>query len=251
MTNHIITSRRGRQPRNNSEQPALYIAFATIRPVSYTAMSRSRPSSPRAVNGSSSSHQPRLAGPSGASNSEPLHISMNSVRPYSIDDPDDQQHDLSYLRDSSEEFRQHDGPFSAPPSSTPSQLPDRSTPLPSRASTAPSPREQDHRADYMSLHNGPSSSAHGHNVGGGSPPMPLFAQAGSRTGTPPRDGPDESALLAPLPSSTISGHSSGTSQSSQSIGSQLCYGCQKPMTGQFVRALGTVYHLDCFRCRVR
>lgn len=23
------------------------------------------------------------------------------------------------------------------------------------------------------------------------------------------------------------------------------------MTGQFVRALGTVYHLDCFRCQVR
>jgi hypothetical protein len=22
------------------------------------------------------------------------------------------------------------------------------------------------------------------------------------------------------------------------------------MTGQFVRALGTVYHLDCFRCQV-
>lgn len=29
-----------------------------------------------------------------------------------------------------------------------------------------------------------------------------------------------------------------------------CAKCDLPMTGQFVRALGTVYHLDCFRCLV-
>ncbi|GAA5959604.1 hypothetical protein JCM3765_007214 [Sporobolomyces pararoseus] len=28
-----------------------------------------------------------------------------------------------------------------------------------------------------------------------------------------------------------------------------CAKCELPMTGQFVRALGTVYHLDCFRCQ--
>ncbi|KAG9017166.1 hypothetical protein FRB90_001518 [Tulasnella sp. 427] len=27
-----------------------------------------------------------------------------------------------------------------------------------------------------------------------------------------------------------------------------CSTCQQPMSGQFVRALGTVFHLDCFRC---
>jgi len=32
---------------------------------------------------------------------------------------------------------------------------------------------------------------------------------------------------------------------------QVCHACQRPMTGQFVRALGNVYHLDCFRCAVR
>ncbi|GAA6021426.1 hypothetical protein JCM10207_004729 [Rhodosporidiobolus poonsookiae] len=31
-------------------------------------------------------------------------------------------------------------------------------------------------------------------------------------------------------------------------GQALCAKCELPMTGQFVRALGTVYHLDCFRC---
>lgn len=30
---------------------------------------------------------------------------------------------------------------------------------------------------------------------------------------------------------------------------QQCDACGKPMTGQFVRALGVVFHLDCFRCR--
>ncbi|KDN45879.1 RhoGAP-domain-containing protein [Tilletiaria anomala UBC 951] len=30
---------------------------------------------------------------------------------------------------------------------------------------------------------------------------------------------------------------------------QACAACGKPMSGQFVRALGTVYHLDCFKCR--
>lgn len=30
----------------------------------------------------------------------------------------------------------------------------------------------------------------------------------------------------------------------------MCAKCGLPMTGQFVRALGTVYHLDCFRCQV-
>ncbi|WFC97008.1 Rho-type GTPase activating protein Rga1 [Malassezia brasiliensis] len=29
---------------------------------------------------------------------------------------------------------------------------------------------------------------------------------------------------------------------------QVCAACARPMTGQFVRALGGVYHLDCFRC---
>lgn len=38
------------------------------------------------------------------------------------------------------------------------------------------------------------------------------------------------------------GSSSGTSR-------QPCAKCGQTMTGQFVRALGTVYHLDCFRCQ--
>ncbi|TIB72683.1 RhoGAP-domain-containing protein [Wallemia mellicola] len=30
--------------------------------------------------------------------------------------------------------------------------------------------------------------------------------------------------------------------------SELCFECSLPMSGQFVRALGNIYHLDCFKC---
>ena len=32
--------------------------------------------------------------------------------------------------------------------------------------------------------------------------------------------------------------------------SRACYACGKPMQGPFVRALGAVYHLNCFKCLV-
>lgn len=46
------------------------------------------------------------------------------------------------------------------------------------------------------------------------------------------------------------GSSSSTSSTRVSRREQACDACGKPMTGQFVRALGVVFHLDCFRCRV-
>jgi hypothetical protein len=32
--------------------------------------------------------------------------------------------------------------------------------------------------------------------------------------------------------------------------SKLCKKCGEPLTGQFVRALGGTFHLECFKCRV-
>ena len=43
----------------------------------------------------------------------------------------------------------------------------------------------------------------------------------------------------------------GSSGRSRAKKSQRCAKCSQPMTGQFVRALGAVFHLDCFRCQVR
>lgn len=32
--------------------------------------------------------------------------------------------------------------------------------------------------------------------------------------------------------------------------SRVCVKCNQPLTGQFVRALGGTFHLECFKCRV-
>lgn len=55
--------------------------------------------------------------------------------------------------------------------------------------------------------------------------------------------------------SSQGGGANNTQQTTQSSSghrrtAQLCAKCNLPMTGQFVRALGTVFHLDCFRCQV-
>lgn len=44
---------------------------------------------------------------------------------------------------------------------------------------------------------------------------------------------------------------SGTTHGSSPKSTRTCAKCQGPLTGQFVRALGGTYHLDCFKCRVK
>ncbi|QDS74422.1 hypothetical protein FKW77_006001 [Venturia effusa] len=51
---------------------------------------------------------------------------------------------------------------------------------------------------------------------------------------------------APSASSTAV---SVTAPPSSSVLSKLCGKCQQPLTGQFVRALGDTYHLECFICK--
>ncbi|BGP48100.1 Rho-type GTPase activating protein Rga1 [Rhodotorula kratochvilovae] len=41
----------------------------------------------------------------------------------------------------------------------------------------------------------------------------------------------------------------GRARDKGAVAAATCAKCELPMTGQFVRALGTVYHLDCFRCQ--
>jgi len=50
--------------------------------------------------------------------------------------------------------------------------------------------------------------------------------------------------------STSNGAGGGSVEKKRNGSTTTCAKCELPMTGQFVRALGTVYHLDCFRCQV-
>ena len=92
-----------------------------------------------------------------------------------------------------------------------------------------------------------------------------------------RDADQESALARPnvfgtenrmteSPSGSASGRERGDGQLSKTSGERnrsrtrngrtasgtlrICKKCGEPLAGQFVRALGGTYHLDCFRCRV-
>jgi LIM domain len=64
----------------------------------------------------------------------------------------------------------------------------------------------------------------------------------------PRSPASSASVNTSASSSAISQGSS--SSASTAMSAQPCSACGLPMSGQFVRALGSVYHLDCFRCRV-
>jgi hypothetical protein len=82
----------------------------------------------------------------------------------------------------------------------------------------------------------------------------LAPASGSRPSTPSGSrvmgsarSDDSHTLLSP---SAMSGGLAPSSATSHSSGPNFCSACGQPMTAQFVRALGTVFHLECFRCRV-
>ncbi|KAK7012274.1 LIM-domain-containing protein [Favolaschia claudopus] len=167
-------------------------------------------------------------------------------------------------------------PLSAPPSS-PGRLPDRARNMPTRAATMgsteqerprpahdfpPRPRSEDMNHSFSSNSAAPAP--------GSSPrPAPPFL-AGSRPSTPAGSSKNSQQSSSPHPpdlarrtsvGSFSSAHSGGSGSSSAgpqpaapssvastSISSASCASCGKPMQGPFVRALGTVFHLNCFKC---
>lgn len=73
-------------------------------------------------------------------------------------------------------------------------------------------------------------------------PGPYPPQAPQRSGSNPRE-----------PGNGGSGERSSSRTRSNRKGSgqiRRCNKCGEPLTGQFVRALGGTYHLDCFKCKV-
>ncbi|CAE7227389.1 unnamed protein product [Rhizoctonia solani] len=93
----------------------------------------------------------------------------------------------------------------------------------------------------------------GHSPSPSPSPGYLAPAPGSRPGTPSGSrlpsgsarSDDSHTLLSP---SVMSAHPP-SSTTSHSSGPNVCSACGQPMTAQFVRALGTVFHLECFRCK--
>ncbi|KAJ7224368.1 LIM domain-containing protein [Mycena pura] len=169
---------------------------------------------------------------------------------------------------------------SAPPSS-PARLPDRSTPPIRAATVGPTDRTQPLAANDLPPHARSEDLNHGSpanmsaaSVAGSSPrPSPAFlsSSGGSRPSTPAGsskpsqpsssghtdDDPARRTSVTSL-SSAYSGASNSSSAGAQappassvastSLSSASCASCGKPMQGPFVRALGTVFHLNCFKC---
>lgn len=85
-------------------------------------------------------------------------------------------------------------------------------------------------------------------------PRGSSSRPGSRGG--PSSQSDETRMGSSYRSTNISTTnvsqtSSNNSSPTTSLSVQPCSACGLAMSGQFVRALGSVYHLDCFRCKVR
>ncbi|KAJ7115852.1 hypothetical protein C8R44DRAFT_628418 [Mycena epipterygia] len=170
-------------------------------------------------------------------------------------------------------------PLSAPPSS-PGRLPDR-TNIPTRAATTGT-SDQDRPLAVHDLppharsedlnHNSPANISAVPLAGSSPRPSPAFlsSSGGSRPSTPagsskhnhPSSSGHSDDLTRRTSVTSFSSAHSGASNSSSagaqappassaasaSLSSASCASCGKPMQGPFVRALGTVFHLNCFKC---
>ncbi|KAJ1026300.1 hypothetical protein NDA16_002387 [Ustilago loliicola] len=142
--------------------------------------------------------------------------------------------------------------------------------LPSRGSSRPTPRLDTSGVPRAS---DASNAAYANRAGPSSsvaspqtlqaPPNPISSGASDRTAQTPAPAlassstPADASAAVPAqnqvqqqrsaqpPSASTSGT---TSSATSRRRDQTCQACGKVMTGQFVRALGSVYHLDCFRC---
>lgn len=74
------------------------------------------------------------------------------------------------------------------------------------------------------------------------PPSPIEARNGEREGSfnlPIRERPR-----------TDSNIGANRQSKPQNGNLRICLKCNDPLTGQFVRALGATFHLECFKCQV-
>ncbi|KAJ7834094.1 hypothetical protein B0H13DRAFT_2110113 [Mycena leptocephala] len=170
-------------------------------------------------------------------------------------------------------------PLSAPPSS-PGRLPDRAN-MPTRSATTGSTDQErppgvydlpPHARSEDLNHNSPANISAAPLVGSSPRPSPAFfnSSGASRPSTPAgsskhnhpsSSGHSDDLTRRTSVTSFSSNHSGGSNGSSAGalaptassvvstgLSSASCASCGKPMQGPFVRALGTVFHLNCFKC---
>ncbi|CAE6457701.1 unnamed protein product [Rhizoctonia solani] len=174
------------------------------------------------------------------------------------------RHVHSYSYSHSHSTHSNSNAMSRSPAKPPMGLPDDDLCPPPRrhdASRPSSPAKQSFysRSPPGSPRNPPSSlqpnggSSPGHSPSPSPSPGYLAPAPGSRPSTPSGSrmpggsarSDDSHTLLSP--SVMSGGHLSSTT--SHSTGPNFCSACGQAMTAQFVRALGTVFHLECFRCK--
>lgn len=187
----------------------------------------------------SSSHDPRSASTSASSStSASPRLSQHSRR--QTDDTSSIPSQPSYTTRSTHGPSRQSSPASEVSSSSFSHnLAQRdSTSL--LSSTSPSKWSPMTRPDQPYRSGSPS-----HSTGSATSSSRQYRQERSNEGESSGEGPSR----APPPVPNGSGREG--SAVAERTSSQTCAKCDLPMTGQFVRALGAAFHLDCFRCQVR
>ena len=187
--------------------------------------------------------------------------------------PDARQPDPAIMHTS----QAHSGPHSATPAS-PTRLPNRNSILPTRSSTLSSPRDFD-RPTQMNITTYSRSEDLNHNGINGvqtdtthssplipsrtpsrpmTPPSDAYKAGTSSTSENGRSDPDEysqgrrsSESSTVAPSVMSKAKTTTSSGSASTITPTTCVSCSLPLEGAFVRALGAVWHLQCFKCKVR
>ncbi|KAJ7583291.1 LIM domain-containing protein [Mycena floridula] len=164
-----------------------------------------------------------------------------------------------FLRNNSNSWSPNQGPSSAPATNA-ARLPER-TQLPTRSSTTGT-SEPDRNHSFNDAIPHARSEDLNHGLSSSPRPSPAFLQpaGGSRPSTPPGSSKHSQELNRRLSNSSFSSvHSAGstssngaraptTTSTSTSLAAATCSSCGKAMQGPFVRALGTVFHLNCFKC---